>query len=225
MLRRFKFGLLSLATAGLLTLGLSHPAHATLQVGINGSSAGSSATNGIVSLNFTSGIFTVTGSADGPGVLGAGTVDLSTTTITSTGAGTITIVVNVTGLTSPSGAGTLSETITGHEISGGSFTSSFVSVGDNSNTSTLGPATPPGTQTPAVTTLNGSSSVAFTAVPTYALDQVLTFTFSGAGQISISSDATTTFAAVPEPSSMAIAGLGALGMIGYGLRRRKALGA
>jgi len=31
--------------------------------------------------------------------------------------------------------------------------------------------------------------------------------------------------AVPEPSSLAIAGLGALGMIGYGLRRRKALGA
>ncbi len=30
---------------------------------------------------------------------------------------------------------------------------------------------------------------------------------------------------VPEPSSMAIAGLGALGLIGYGLRRRKALGA
>jgi len=30
---------------------------------------------------------------------------------------------------------------------------------------------------------------------------------------------------VPEPSTFAIAGLGALGMIGYGLRRRKALGA
>jgi PEP-CTERM motif len=30
---------------------------------------------------------------------------------------------------------------------------------------------------------------------------------------------------VPEPSTMAIAGLGALGLIGYGLRRRKALGA
>jgi len=29
----------------------------------------------------------------------------------------------------------------------------------------------------------------------------------------------------PEPSTLAIAGLGALGMIGYGLRRRKALGA
>ncbi len=32
------------------------------------------------------------------------------------------------------------------------------------------------------------------------------------------------FSEVPEPSSMAIAGLGALGMIGYGLRRRKTLG-
>jgi hypothetical protein len=31
--------------------------------------------------------------------------------------------------------------------------------------------------------------------------------------------------AVPEPSSLAIAGIGMLGMIGYGLRRRKALGA
>ena len=30
---------------------------------------------------------------------------------------------------------------------------------------------------------------------------------------------------VPEPSTLAIAGLGALGLIGYGLRRRKAAGA
>jgi len=51
-----------------------------------------------------------------------------------------------------------------------------------------------------------------------------------AGQISVQ-DATSTFtadlgpAAVPEPSTMALAGLGSLGLIGYGLRRRKALGA
>jgi hypothetical protein len=32
-------------------------------------------------------------------------------------------------------------------------------------------------------------------------------------------------AAVPEPSTLALAGIGALGLIGYGLRRRKALGA
>jgi len=34
-----------------------------------------------------------------------------------------------------------------------------------------------------------------------------------------------TLASTPEPSSMVLAGIGALGMIGYGLRRRKALGA
>jgi hypothetical protein len=33
-----------------------------------------------------------------------------------------------------------------------------------------------------------------------------------------------TIATVPEPSAMALAGLGALGLIGYGLRRRKAKG-
>jgi len=44
-------------------------------------------------------------------------------------------------------------------------------------------------------------------------------------------DGTSTFTtdlgptAVPEPSTMALGGLGALGLIGYGLRRRKALGA
>jgi hypothetical protein len=30
---------------------------------------------------------------------------------------------------------------------------------------------------------------------------------------------------IPEPSTMALAGLGALGMIGYAVRRRKVLGA
>jgi PEP-CTERM motif len=37
--------------------------------------------------------------------------------------------------------------------------------------------------------------------------------------------APTAVAAVPEPSSLAIAGIGALGLIGFGLRRRKAMGA
>jgi len=39
----------------------------------------------------------------------------------------------------------------------------------------------------------------------------------------LSNDNTT--AVVPEPSGLAVAGIGALGLIGYGLRRRKALGA
>jgi hypothetical protein len=49
------------------------------------------------------------------------------------------------------------------------------------------------------------------------------FTNFTADDVNTASASTTP--AVPEPSTMAIAGLGALGMIGYGLRRRKALGA
>jgi PEP-CTERM motif len=50
----------------------------------------------------------------------------------------------------------------------------------------------------------------------------VTFTY-GSEQEGVGAHVTAT--AVPEPSTLAIAGIGALGMIGYGLRRRKALGA
>lgn len=45
------------------------------------------------------------------------------------------------------------------------------------------------------------------------------------GHIEIDSNFNPNTAAVPEPSSLVIAGLGALGFVGYGLRRRKALDA
>jgi hypothetical protein len=54
----------------------------------------------------------------------------------------------------------------------------------------------------------------------YTLDSTTTITI-GAGLTSNSTGTTTAFA-VPEPSSMALAGLGAMGLIGYGVRRRKA---
>ncbi len=88
-----------------------------------------------------------------------------------------------------------------------------------------------GTATPGLQTYNGSlgnsvapnqMSTTFTRGATYMLNNVLTLT---AGDSVINVNGTTGVTAVPEPSSMAIAGLGALGMIGYGLRRRKALGA
>lgn len=54
----------------------------------------------------------------------------------------------------------------------------------------------------------------------YAIAQKLELTL-GAGR-TLNYGANTTLTPVPEPSTMAIAGLGALGLIGYGLRRRRA---
>jgi len=81
-------------------------------------------------------------------------------------------------------------------------------------------------QQPGVT--SGSfSSDAFGTITTlgspYSMTETYVLTLGAGGELNFA--ANTTLSPVPEPSTMAIAGLGALGMIGYGLRRRKALGA
>jgi hypothetical protein len=68
-----------------------------------------------------------------------------------------------------------------------------------------------------------SPTIGVTASGAFSLLQGLDITL-GAGDSATLTITTTVLAAVPEPSSMALAGLGAMGMIGYGLRRRKALG-
>jgi len=85
--------------------------------------------------------------------------------------------------------------------------------------------------------ITGSGSAAFDAALA-TLTQPESFSISLAGANSTGASSTfgfadfrasdvnvTSAALVPEPSTMAIAGLGALGLIGYGIRRRKALGA
>jgi len=59
--------------------------------------------------------------------------------------------------------------------------------------------------------------------PPFYLNNLFTLNTTGVGQV-VNADLTTTVT-VPEPSSIAVAGIGALSLIGYGLRRRKALGA
>lgn len=70
-----------------------------------------------------------------------------------------------------------------------------------------------------------NSGSATNPTPPFYLNNTFTINTTGVGQI-VNADATTTVTAiVPEPSSLAVAGIGALSLIGYGLRRRKALGA
>jgi len=70
-----------------------------------------------------------------------------------------------------------------------------------------------------------TASAAYSGPYTLAQTVTLTGAVSTASSFNYGGTSSVSSIAVPEPSSMAIAGLGALGMIGYGLRRRKALGA
>jgi hypothetical protein len=72
-------------------------------------------------------------------------------------------------------------------------------------------------------------SAPVTSTGTYSFSQSVTVTglttVAGPPNPAVNITGTSTVAGVvPEPSSMALAGLGALGFIGYGLRRRKASG-
>jgi len=84
----------------------------------------------------------------------------------------------------------------------------------------------PGVQTPSITTSSFSDDKFLTITSlaaSYSLTERFAITLGAGAEINFSSS--TTLTPVPEPSTMALAGLGALGLIGYGLRRRKALGA
>jgi hypothetical protein len=66
----------------------------------------------------------------------------------------------------------------------------------------------------------GSAHGLFTRTGNYSLTTVANIRLTGGGDVNFSAHENVT--AVPEPSTMAIAGLGVLGLIGYGLRRRLA---
>jgi MYXO-CTERM domain-containing protein len=66
----------------------------------------------------------------------------------------------------------------------------------------------------------GSAFGLFTRAGDYSLTTVANIRLTAGGDMNFSAHENLT--AVPEPSTMAIAGLGVLGLIGYGLRRRRA---
>jgi len=149
---------------------------------------------------------------------------------------TLTITITANGYTAP---------VTPPNIQAGStFTGNVLRSGSTSDTASLTSSVsgatyaPPGAFTSQSTTLptgvvfgfpQGFSTTAenrtITSLGgTFTVSEVITFQLNNLNdQVNYSSG--TTLASVPEPSTMAIAGLGALGLIGYGLRRRKALGA
>jgi hypothetical protein len=78
-------------------------------------------------------------------------------------------------------------------------------------------------KTGTVTFVNGFSTGSFTATAPYSLTEVLHIHFATAGSMNaaLSSNAGASFSSVPEPSSMVMAGLGAVGFIAYGWSRHR----
>jgi hypothetical protein len=138
---------------------------------------------------------------------------------------TLTIYISQTNYTLPSGSPLVVESGLSGTVNGGSvgLPNIFQAYADKNNTLlgmsdyTNGPqsATLHGT-----TFDTGSASGAFTRTGDYSLTSVSTFVLSVGGDINYSNHINVT--PTPEPSTMALAGLGALGFVVYGLRRRKA---
>jgi hypothetical protein len=101
------------------------------------------------------------------------------------------------------------------------FQSYVDNVTPNGQNTTVGITT--GAQTPGITggSFNDTTStlIASLSAP-YSITEFFDLHLSEGSRFNFSSSTTLT-SVVPEPSSMAIAGLGALGLIGYGIRRRR----
>jgi hypothetical protein len=158
-------------------------------------------------------------------------------------ADTLSVTVSISGITVPTGQVSLTSSLGGSSLgvySGGThltppsgfatFSSSVPSANLSSPSSGnlvvyglgngIGVSATPGGANGGV-----SSIVSGTVGTGYTLKNALSIAYAANGSSNINATTTLTATATPEPSTMAIAGLGALGMIGYGLRRRKAKGA
>jgi len=205
----------------------NNPPHAGDVVATGTSSADFSATNFDGNLN----ISTHAGSTS-PGSPTSAQTTSSTTTLINNSGSTITVFVTVgsTGFTMPAGNVSVSSSVSATvAVAGASNLLSFNSyVGGNNLQNAITGTTTGSPQTLNITAIASglSNAQSFGVNPTgspYAMTERYQITLSGHSSITLSGS--TVVSPVPEPSSMAIAGLGALGMIGYGVRRRKVMGA
>jgi hypothetical protein len=234
------------ALAVLAALGLASPpasAQVSLSYTVSGAPGASGSLTSGNSVNGTSNsiAYTLTSTvSDNSGGSNLSTTNIDTNNTSSTSE-TITIVVTGTNFTFGGTALPYDNIETNMTVTaqGGNPHKTTDSVSLNSSTAgtALGPITgsPPsnGSLTVGYTLSNPSGTttpitVTLGATPSFAITQTFVITLAGkdTGNFTIQTAAIPEGTqSVPEPSSLAIAGIGALGMIGYGLRRRKALGA
>jgi hypothetical protein len=146
---------------------------------------------------------------------------------------TIYLALGATDFTSPATPPSVlvSSGIGGNGASGTTGTvtiTSFIDQNNGQNTlapgagvTVVGPATPVAITATSFST--GSTGLIASLGPTFSITELVKVTLSAHGSVSLGSF-TSLSQTAPEPSTMALAGLGALGLIGYGVRRRKVLG-
>jgi hypothetical protein len=240
------------AMVAILTMGMAAPAHADLQIWISESnnppnggnevaSAAAQGTPGSVTYTNTNfdgnlSIKATGGGSDSPGSPTFASLSSSTTSLQNTSSGVVTVFISIgaNGYTAPLPPPAISVltnvSATVNAVGTGSSNSllfnSYV-VNNNGQNNTSGVTTSqslniastgaPGTSTTfTVGTLNAP----------YSLTELYQIKLNPGAFITLSASTNLSqVASVPEPSTMAIAGIGALGMMGYGLRRRKSNGA
>jgi len=181
---------------------------------------------GAFSLNFTTGTSSPP-LAGNPGTIAS--LDVNTLNISSGSAGTITIILENTGYYSPYSLNTAVGSVGGTISNGGTVTASAF-VDSTNAVPVLNASSPPGPLATSLRDLNFTSSGSpfsasgvanFAGAGQFSMYEELVVSF-GAGGGTFSADLSNVVTS-PEPSTLAIAGIGGLGLLGYGLRRRKAL--
>jgi hypothetical protein len=231
--------------AGILIIGVATPARADLQIWISTTNnpplaadkRAEAASGTTASFSGTIGGFvinTIAASSNSPGTAIQTKLLGTDLDITNTNGATATLFITLgdTGFTQPVNPPSVNflSHIGGTVVVGSAANllsfGSYVALTNGQN-DTSGPNTFP--QSPSITATGsfqndktGTAASGLTAP--YSITERFALTLGAGAEINFS--ASTTLSSVsPEPSSLAIAGLGGLGMIGFALRRRKAIGA
>jgi PEP-CTERM motif len=234
--------------AGILILGVATPARAGLDIWVSTvnnppvaadlvTSVASGTGFQSVTYNNTSfggvwGISALATSSNSPGTSTTGFLAGSNVTLTNndTVSHTIYISLGDVGFTMPVGGVNVDSHIANTVIiNGAGNLEHFQSFVNESNAQNATSGNPSGDQTPSIVGPTSAASDVFYSIAAltspFGITETFAITLDGGSQINFASNTTLTPATVPEPSSLVLGGIGALGMIGYGLRRRKALGA
>jgi len=227
--------------AGILALGTARPARANLEIQLSKTGVGAYTTVAPPGTVFSSSNWNGSGIAianlgvgsNSPGSIGYADISGSATSLTNVSTSTETLYIKLgdTGFTDPTTPpgfivfeSFISATVNTHgaKTANALTFQSYVDPGNRQNYIGAGTITT-GAQSLNIATAGGPASdvtdnVSLLNAP-YSVTEYLKVTLGAGGSVNFSS--ITSLTAVPEPSSLAIAGLGAMGLVGYGFRRRR----